>query len=452
MTVEQRHEDVVIIGGGPSGSAAAMFLQREGIRAHILEEDVFPRFHIGESMTGAAGQVLRELGLGDAMYAARHPNKRGVNVYGASAKGAFWVPVSGRDESWKLFPWDTWHIRRSVFDKFMLDEAIARGATFEHAKVTAPIKGDDGAVLGVRARKPDGTPFEIRSKIVLDCSGSSTFLANAGVTGPKYVGNYDKQIAIFGHVKNTIRGDGSSPEQSPDNTLILYKKKFHWAWFIPIDHEVVSVGIGVPAAYFKEKGESPDDFFVRELAELHPELARRVPDRTLLEPVRVIPNYSYQVRGFCGRGFICIGDAHRFIDPIFSFGLTIGLREAQFVAPIVREYLEGKRTNEQANPFADHQLRMEKGIDCLEDTIDFFWEQPLGFAYCVHHRYREEMIDLFAGRLFEHQPSAPVLEFRKILGRDRERDYLTDGEYSIPIGSRYHKERAPIWQAEASSF
>ncbi|MGH8068647.1 MAG: FAD-dependent monooxygenase, partial [Candidatus Entotheonellia bacterium] len=85
--------DVVIIGGGPGGSASAMFLAREGIQALIVEQETFPRYHIGESLTGAGGKVLRDLGLDAEMYKRKHPTKQGVKVYGNSPRGSWWVPV-----------------------------------------------------------------------------------------------------------------------------------------------------------------------------------------------------------------------------------------------------------------------------------------------------------------------------------------------------------------------
>jgi len=87
-------------------------------------------------------------------------------------------------------------------------------------------------------------------------------------------------------------------------------------------------------------------------------------------------------------------------------------------------------------------------------VIDAFWEHPLAFALCVHERYREQMIDMFAGRVYEHenQPSPALYAFRRLLNREGEREhaYIDDDRYSIPIGSRYHPERAPIWEADAS--
>src|SRR5207253_77287 len=303
--------DVLIIGGGPGGSAMAMFLAQEGIKPVILEQEEFPRYHIGESMTGEAGQLLRRLGLKEEMIKREHPVKHGVRVFGTNVQNSWYVPVSARDKEWNLSFSTTWQVRRSDFDTMMLKEAEARGATVMRGTATKPIVADDGTVRGVTVRWPDGKSEDIETQIVLDCSGQADFLA---------------------------------------------------------------------------KKQTPEEFFRNGLYDINPELRNRIPELNLVEAVHVIPNYSYQVRGFCGKGFICIGDAHRFIDPIFSFGLTVTMREAEFAAPLVREYLEGKRRNGE-NPFREHQVFCEQGIDNLEDMIDVFWEQPFAFATFVYHRY-----------------------------------------------------------------
>ncbi len=444
--------EVLIVGGGPAGSATAMFLIEQGIYPTIVESETFPRYHIGESLTGAGGKVLRELGLAPEMYKRNYPKKQGVKVFGRSTRGTWFVPVTGRDENWQLFEWETWQVRRSDFDKMLLDQAIARGAKLLPGKATKPIV-EDGDVRGTQVRMTDGGFQNLRSDLLIDCSGQATWLANqGGVTGPKYMGSYDKQIAIFSQVRNPMRDDGDTRETNRDNTLIYYQKKYHWAWFIPLDEEIVSVGVVVPAAYFLDKHETKHDFYLRELKELHPELGRRILDTELVEDVHVIPNYSYQVKAYCGKGFMCIGDAHRFLDPIFSFGLTVALREAQFAAPIIRGYLEGDN-RDKPNPFAEYQLFAEKGVDILEDVLDSFWENPLAFSLFVHERYTEYMTDMFAGRIYQHekQPSPALYAFRKILKREneRERSYETEDLYSIPIGSRFHPERALLWDANS---
>ncbi len=441
--------DVLIVGGGPAGAASALFLKRQGIDSLIVEAEDFPRYHIGESMTGAAGQLLRDLGLEGEMTRLRFPVKCGVKVFGKSSAGNWFVPVRGRGADGNMFDAETWQVRRSEFDKMLLDKALDGGATLIHGKATRPVIRD-GVVKGAHVSMRGGGQLTIESEMLLDCSGQSTWLANlGGVTGPKYVGAYDKQIAVFSHVRGAIRDSGTARDERKDNTLIFYKEKYHWAWFIPIDDETVSVGVVAPSSLLP-KGESLHSYLTRELPELHPELKRRLPVLDLVEEVRAIPNYSYQVRDFCGKGFICIGDAHRFVDPIFSFGLSAALREAEFAASVVRDWLGGKNRDE-ANPFAAYQLFCEKGTDVLEDLLDTFWEHPFAFSVCVHNKYRDLLTDTFAGRVYEHehQPNVAIRDFRRLLGREEERElsYLNGSAYSIPIGSRYHPERAPLWEA-----
>lgn len=436
---------VLIIGGGPGGCAVAMFLAKEGIKPVILEQEEFPRFHIGESMTGEAGGVLRRLGLEEKMLERKYPVKHGVRVFGTSS---WFIPVAQRDKNWELNPATTWQVRRSDFDAMMLEEAQNRGAKVVRGTAKKALRTDDGGVRGITLERPDGSSEEIEAEVVVDCSGMATFLANQKVTGPKYLGSYDKQIAFFTHVKGAVRDSETSGEMARNNTLIFYQKKYHWGWFIPVDEEIVSLGLVVPTAEFLKHKQNPEDFFRDYLPKINPEIARRIENLDYVEKVHVIPNYSFQVRGFCGKGFICIGDAHRFIDPIFSFGLSAAMREAEFAVPYIVSYVKGERRAE-ANPFDAFQRFCEKGSDNLEDMVDLFWEQPFAFATFVHHRYRQELTDAFAGRVYEteHQPSNAIMQFRKLL--KRERDYAHADDYSIPIGSRYHPERAPLWAPDS---
>jgi len=256
----------------------------------------------------------------------------------------------------------------------------------------------------------DGGVQTVECDVLVDASGQKTFLANAGVTSPKMPGRYDKQIAIFSQFANTVRDNGTERSDHKDNTLICYAERYHWAWFIPIDDETVSVGVVVPAAYFMSRHESKRDFLLRELRDLHPELSRRLPDLAPVEEVRAIPNYSYYVDDYTGKNWLCLGDAHRFIDPIFSFGLFLTMKEAELAtSPIVR-FLNGEG-RDLASPFADHQRICDLGLGRLQDLIDGFWGEPLSFAFLVNgHRTRSGIIDLLAGRIYGEEPTSAAQE------------------------------------------
>ena len=77
----KRHP-VIILGGGPAGAGTALYLLRHGITPVIIERDDHPRYHVGESLTGATALALKDLGLGPAIEAQRYPVKHGAVFYG----------------------------------------------------------------------------------------------------------------------------------------------------------------------------------------------------------------------------------------------------------------------------------------------------------------------------------------------------------------------------------
>jgi len=398
--------DVIIVGAGPAGTACALYLLKAGLTALIVEKEAFPRYHIGESLTGECGNCLRDLGLEAQMQAIGWPVKYGVTVYGAGAQNSFWVPVQKRNEENRLEPTFTWQVRRSDFDRMLLETAIQRGAEVVTGEAIAPIVEGD-VVKGLRYRTPDGSIADIYSDVLVDASGQATFLASKSkLTSKKELGPYDRQVAIFTQVKNAQRDAGDAA----GNTLIFTQKPYHWGWFIPLDEAVTSVGVVVPGDYFKAANCTREDFLRNELRTLNPEMSRRLPDLNFVEPVRAISSYSYHVRQFTGKGFLCIGDAHRFIDPIFSFGVYFAIKEAAFAAQAIEQVLAHERSP-SSNPFAEYQALVEQGQDVIQDLLDCFWTQPLVFLIFAHYQYREGIIDLFAGRIYDTDVAArPVVK------------------------------------------
>ena len=394
----QKKHPVIIIGGGPAGAVTAMHLLRRGIRPVIIERDIFPRYHVGETMTGATAVALRELGLGDVLDAQRYPIKHGVTFYGTDGENAFWVPIKRRNAENVQVPNQTWSVMRSTFDQILFNGALERGAEWIRATAVAPIRKDD-RVIGLSVRTPSGITENLFSEVLIDASGSATFLANQRVTGPKLRGNYDKQIALFTQFSGTIRDNGSEAHEQPGNVLLYYQKKNHWAWFIPVGDELTSVGVVFPAEYFKQAGLSKEEMVLRECRTMNAALSERLPDLTFSEQVYAAPNFSYRVMNYTGKGFLCVGDAHRFTDPIFAYGIFFAVQEGEFATEAIARFLsEGTRTN--GNPFGEYEALCDQGNDITQDFVDCLWEYPLAFQRMVVYKYREAIIDIFAGRIY----------------------------------------------------
>ena len=389
---------VIILGGGPAGAATAMYLLRKGITPVIVERDHHPRYHVGESLTGASQIALRGLGLGPAIEAHNYPVKHGAVFYGPDGKNDFWVGLVKRDEHGKQVPNYTWNVMRSSFDKILFDTAIERGAIWIKATAQAPILKDD-AVIGLTIRTPEGATENIYSEVLVDASGCATFLANHRVTGRKVPGNSDKQIALFTQFANTVRDDGPELHQKPGNTLLYYQAKHYWAWFIPVSDELTSVGVVFRTEHFKKARMTKEQMMLHECRHMTPVLSERLPDLTPTEPIHAMPNFSYRVHNYTGKGFVCIGDAHRFIDPIFAYGVYFGIQEGEFAADAIAQLLSGEIKTD-GNPFADFERTCDEGNEVVEDVIGVLWEYPLAFQRIVTWRDKEPSLDLLSGRIY----------------------------------------------------
>lgn len=399
---------VAIVGGGPAGTASAIFLADAGIESLIIEKEPFPRFHIGESMTGWAAERLRKLGLEEQMVAHGFPIKYAGSVYGSNGAGKFDVPVSARVSGQERRTVPTWQVKRSVFDKLLLDTAIERGAGHMLGSVGKPDLDGDGKIEALNIQLPDGTQERVEADVVIDASGRSTWLSSSGLTGPKLKGNYAGQVALYSHVKGAIR----NPGEEEGNTLLFFKETDYWSWFIPVDPETVSIGIVVPSEYFRTRREKKDVFFKRELLELNPNLTERVGGVDIGE-VTATANFSYSVQDFTGPNYLCVGDAHRFIDPFFSFGIHLAMSEAEKATETIGSYLASDRTDPK--PFSGYQTVCDRGMDVLEDLIDSFWVNPLGWGYMLHYTpLGSDMLDILGGMIYEDTVSEGLATMRRM--------------------------------------
>lgn len=394
MTAEEKY-DVIIIGSGPAGATCGIKLREQGLSVLCIEKDDYPRFHIGESLTGNAGKLIRELGLEAAMAASDFPEKPGVNVIGTQSKNEFFVPI--------LFP--TWQVTRSKFDSLLKDKAIESGVVYKKAVVKQVILSAK-RVVGVSCLE-DRKQIHIRSKVVVDASGQSTFLSRKGLAGKRQVEFFSKQVASFSHFENVKR------DRAPfaTATTLLYAEKYHWAWIIPISSTVDSLGIVMPKDKYSADYGSPENAISLGMEYMGPELTRRFEDAVQIEKPRSMVDFSYKIEPFVGDGWLCIGDSHRFLDPIFSYGVSFAMREAIQASQAITQCLS---TNSWQEPFYRFRDWSDKGQAVASDLIRYFWLFPVFFGYQMRNpKFREEIIRLLGGDCFETENFETAKTFRR---------------------------------------
>jgi 1H-pyrrole-2-carbonyl-[peptidyl-carrier protein] brominase len=414
-----KKRQAIIIGGGPGGAATALYLIQAGIKPLIIERQSFPRFHIGESLSGECANSIRTLELETELAAQNYPVKYGVNVFNPHGT-PFWVEVKKRcPETNAMLPNTTWSVMRSSFDQILLDAALERGSEYMPCDAVAPIQ-ENGRVVGLQIRTAEGALENLYCDVLVDCSGQATFLANRGITGPKVKGSYNNQIAIFSQIEDMILDSGSEPSQSAGNTLIFYKHRDHWAWTIPVAPNLVSIGVVTPASYFKAQGLDKTEYLRREMLNVNPDLTRRITKTSFLEEVRSVTSYCYEASNYSGKGFICVGDSHQFTDPIFSFGVFLAMKEGQFAAEAIVKHL-GEEGGTNGNPFAAYEALTTEGQDAIRDTIDTFWEYPLVFTRMASGAAQDDITDLFAGRIYGDilRNNASRASMRRLLAKRR---------------------------------
>jgi flavin-dependent dehydrogenase len=312
--------DVLVIGGGPAGSAASIVLAERGHRVVQLEKSRHPRFHIGESLLPANLPLFERLGVADE-----------INAIGMQKWGAEFVSPwhGGRGETFsfaegwnKSLPF-SYQVRRSEFDEILIRRSARQGAqVFEGCRVRdvewLPEGHPDGMRMRVEAENDDGSTGTWLARYVMDASGRDTFLGNRLKT--KHRNDKHNSAALFGHFRHAER----YPEEKRAGNISIYWFEHGWFWFIPLNDGVTSIGAVVWPYYMKSRKVPVREFFLDTIAMCAP-LAARLTNAELVSDVEATGNYSYACGQSHGPGYVLVGDAFTFIDPMFSSGVLMAM-------------------------------------------------------------------------------------------------------------------------------
>lgn len=318
--------DVLVIGGGPAGSTAAILLAEKGYRVVLLEKARHPRFHIGESLLPANMPLFERLGVADRIRAI------GMQKWGAE----FVSPWDGRRQEFQFADaWDkslalAYQVRRSAFDEILIRRAAEAGAlVIEGCRAREVRFAADGSGARVEASHEDGRSGCFEARHLIDATGRDTFLANRFKS--KRRNSKHNSAAIYAHFTGARREAGRR-----EGNICIFWFDHGWFWFIPLADGMTSIGAVVWPSYMKTRQTDLETFFMSAIASCPP-LAERLAGASLATGVEATGNYSYACDRSHGPNYLLVGDAYAFIDPVFSSGVMLAMTGAAAAAEAVDE-------------------------------------------------------------------------------------------------------------------
>lgn len=382
--------DCAVIGGGPAGATAATVLAMHGRRVAIIERDEFPRYHVGESLMPYTWFTFERLGVLDWFDSNACPQKHSVQFVSTSGK------VSQPFYFFETIKHDcatTWQVRRSDFDRMLLDNARAKGAdVYQGVTVREPIV-DGSRLVGVRGIASGGSNTTFHANAVIDATGRDTFLASK--LGWKRRDADLNKIAIFTYYKGAKR----DPGLDAGATTVAYIPDKGWFWYIPLPDDVVSVGVVAEADYLYRGTRDPEAIFLREAEHClwindHLSTGKRI------EPVRVTGEFSYRAENIGGEGFCLAGDAFSFLDPVFSTGIFMALKSGEMAADAVHAGLDRGVINSET--FTDYGRNMRWALDQFRELVLSFYNQTFSFRDFIqaHPDLHPQLVDALVGNVF----------------------------------------------------
>lgn len=417
--------DVIIVGGGPAGATMGCYLSKAGIKNLILESHNHPRPHVGESLVLSTMRVFAEIGFVDTM-----EQEGFVKKYGAA-----WRDFSGKEQALHFAEFrqegidrdHTYHVDRGKFDLLLLKHAQTLGSEVHQGVHVKRVNFVDDRAVGVRASFA-GQEIDIPSRVVVDASGRQTLLGRQ--LRLKQNDPIFNQYAVHAWFDNVARGD--DPKTSDYIHIYFLPVKRGWAWQIPITDRITSVGVVAEREIFQQFKSESERYF-HTYIQSNKGLERAMADAVRVNEFKTEGDYSYVMDKFCGSAFLMIGDAARFVDPIFSSGVSVAMYSARYGAETVQAALESGDLSAEA--FQPYERAVRAGVDIWYEFIRLYYKLLPLFTLFIQSEYRVEILRLLQGEVFNRQEVRVLDVMRRYIAavEQNDRQLLHSQLSDIPI-------------------
>ncbi len=385
--------DVVIIGGGPAGSTVSALIAQHGYKVQLFERERFPRFHIGESLIPETYWALKRLGMLEKMKQSHFVKKYSVQFVNATGK------LSAPFYFWDNKPHEcsqTWQVVRSEFDLMMLNNAREHGVEAHEGVRVRDVLFEGQRAVGVKIQMEDGTQRDVRARVVVDASGQSGLLQNKfklRVWDPIL-----NKGAIWTYWQGAYRDNG----REEGATMVLQTaNRQGWFWYIPLHEDRVSVGVVAPFDYLFKGRKSHEQTYIEEV-ERCPAVKERVASGKRITGYFATKDYSYRATQAAGEGWVTIGDAFGFLDPLYSSGVLLALKSGEMATDAIVEGFQ--KDDLSAAQLGKWGALFNQGVDRMRRLVCEYYD-GFSFGKFVHAypHLRGTVTDLLIGDLFTNR-------------------------------------------------